>query len=226
MRKALIPAFLLVLGAVVLGSTVFREQLVNAATTPFQNVVVTNTPTNPVPVQQQGTSTVSGTVGLDSGQNTVKFDSNANTVNLDSTDGGRLANIASAVGKLKFDSSGNLETTAQAATPPGAVTQHCLMIAVPSNWDVDNDHQSHTLCTEDFYVTDITAAGMDDNLELDFYYQGNFVLDLNGSSHGGADSYQIDLSHPLHIDQIVGSCGNVSTHCNFNLELLGNSTGN
>ena len=54
----------------------------------------------------------------------------------------------------------------------------------------------------------------------------NFVLDLNGSSHGGADSYQIDLSHPLHIDQIVGSCGNVSTHCNFNLELLGNSTGN
>jgi hypothetical protein len=218
MRKALIPAFLLVLGAVVLGSTAFREQLVNAATTPFQNVVVTNTPTNPVPVQQVGASTtsVSGTVGIDPAKNTV---------NLGSTDGGRLASIANAVGKLKFDSGGNLETTAQAAAP-GAITQHCLMIAVPSNWDVDNDGQSHTLCTDDFYVTDITAAGMDDNLELDFYYQGDLVLDLNGSSHGGADSYQLDLTHPLHVDKVVGGCGNTSTDCDFNLALLGNSTGN
>ena len=30
MRKALIPAFLLVVTAIVLGSTVFREQIVNA----------------------------------------------------------------------------------------------------------------------------------------------------------------------------------------------------
>ena len=50
MRKRLITAFLLVVAAIVLGSTVFREQVVNAATTPFQNVVVTNTSTNPVPV--------------------------------------------------------------------------------------------------------------------------------------------------------------------------------
>lgn len=60
MRKALIPAFLLVLGAVVLGSTLFREQLAQAAT-PFTNVVVGNTSTNPVPVQQQGTASVNVT---------------------------------------------------------------------------------------------------------------------------------------------------------------------
>ncbi|MGH3055844.1 MAG: hypothetical protein ACRDL7_12800, partial [Gaiellaceae bacterium] len=60
MRKALIPAFLLVLGAVVLGSTAFREQLANAMPPgpPPQNVVVANTSTNPVPVQQQGTAAV------------------------------------------------------------------------------------------------------------------------------------------------------------------------
>src|SRR5436309_2520378 len=113
MRKALIPAFLLVVVAIVLGSTVFREQVVSAATTPFQQVVVQNTSTNPVPVTQVGTSTtsVSGTVGIDSSKNTVK---------LDSTDSGHLANIDGAVGKLNFDGSGNLETTAQSASP-GAV---------------------------------------------------------------------------------------------------------
>ena len=82
MRKALIPAFLLVVAAIVLGSTVFREQVVNAATTPFQNVVVTNTSTNPVPVKQIGTSTtsVTGTVGIDPSKNTVKLGSDGNTV--------------------------------------------------------------------------------------------------------------------------------------------------
>ncbi|HEY2740859.1 MAG TPA: hypothetical protein VGI69_01610 [Gaiellaceae bacterium] len=99
MRKALIPAFLLVATAIVLGSTVFREQVVNAATTPFQNVVVTNTSTNPIPVQQVGTSTtsVSGTVGIDPSKNTV---------NLDSTDSGYLANIEGDLGKLNFTAVG------------------------------------------------------------------------------------------------------------------------
>src|SRR4051794_17650054 len=111
MRKALIPAFLLVVAAIVLGSTVFREQVVNAATTPFQNVVVQNTSTNPIPVTQVGTSTtsVTGTVGIDSSKNTVKLDSSGNTVNLDSsgntvnldsTDSGHLANVDNTVSKL------------------------------------------------------------------------------------------------------------------------------
>jgi len=46
-----------VLGAVVLGSTLFREQVARAAS-PFTNVIVGNTSTNPVPVQQQGTASV------------------------------------------------------------------------------------------------------------------------------------------------------------------------
>ena len=190
MRKALIPAFLLVVTAIVLGSTVFREQVVNAATTPFQNVVVQNTNTNPIPVQQVGTSTtsVSGTVGidpskntvkLDSGANTVKLESNENTVNLDSTDSNRLANIENTLGNLKFDSSGELATTAQPASP-GAVTEHCIDGGLTSVWDVPNDSKDHTLCTEAFYVTDIAATGMDDNIGLRSYYQGSLVLDLEG----------------------------------------------
>ena len=60
MRKALLPTFLLVLGAVILGSTVFREQLAEAASL-FTNVIIGNAVSNPVPVQQ-GTAMVAGTV--------------------------------------------------------------------------------------------------------------------------------------------------------------------
>ena len=219
MRKALIPAFLLVLGAVVLGSTVFREQLVNAATTPFQQVVVQNTSTNPVPVQQVGTSTtsVTGTVGINPGQNTVS---------LDSTDSAHLANIENALAQLKFDGSGNLETAS-----PGAVTEQCLdhdnspansIWSLPTNNSIDQ-----TLCSgQDFYLTDVTAGGMDDNLVISFLDGNNQVLDLEGSGiFDGSTSFQMDLTHPVHVTDVKAFCANASSNCNFTLLLLGNSTG-
>ena len=218
MRKRLITAFLLVVAAIVLGSTVFREQIVSAATTPFQNVVVTNTSTNPVPVQQVGTSTtsVSGTVGIDSSKNTV---------NIGSTDSGHLANIDNAVGKLNFDGSGNLETTAQTASP-GAVTEQCTD-GGSSGWDITHNSEDYQLCSsQDFYVTNVTGSGMDDNLAVDFMDNGNTVLELLGSGVNGADSYQLDLTHPIHVDEIDVSCNNASSDCKFSLAVLGNSTGN
>jgi len=227
MRKKLIPAFLLVIAAIVLGSTVFREQIARAATTPFQNVVVQNTNTNPIPVQQVGTSTtsVSGTVGIDPSKNTVKLDSNGNTVNLDSIDATNLANVESDLGNLKFDGSGNLETAAQTASP-GAVTEQCTD-GGSSAWDITHNSEDYALCSnQDFYATDVTASGMDDNMVIDFLYQGNTVLELTGSGARGADSYQLDLTHPIHVDEIDMSCDNASSDCNFSLAVLGNSTGN
>jgi hypothetical protein len=226
MRKALVPAFLLVIAAIVLGSTVFREQVVSAATTPFQNVVVANTSTNPVPVQQVGTSTtsVTGTVGIDPSHNAVKLDSGGNTVNLDSTDATNLANVESQLGRLNFDSNGNLETNAQTASA-GPVTQHCMNGGNGSDWSVPHFVVT-TLCTDDVYATDITGSGMDDALGVDFLYKGDVVLDLDGSSFNGTDSYQLDLTHPLHFDKITAECANTSTSCAFSLAVLGNSTGN
>lgn len=55
-KKALLPTFLLVLAAIILGATLFPEQIVHAAT-PFTNVVVGNTTSNPVPVTVQNTDT-------------------------------------------------------------------------------------------------------------------------------------------------------------------------
>jgi hypothetical protein len=54
MRKALILAVALVLGSTVLGATVLREPIANAAS-PFMNVIIGNDTTNPVPVKEQAT---------------------------------------------------------------------------------------------------------------------------------------------------------------------------
>ena len=59
MRKAIIPALLLVLVSVVLGATVFREQVAHAASN--LNVFVTNDAAHPVPVHEQGTANVNVT---------------------------------------------------------------------------------------------------------------------------------------------------------------------
>ena len=60
MKKTLIPALVLVLGSVILGATVFREQ-VAWATPGIQDVFVTNSTREPVPVHEQGTADVNVT---------------------------------------------------------------------------------------------------------------------------------------------------------------------
>jgi hypothetical protein len=52
MKKAIIPAFLLVLGSTVLGATVLQERLAWAAP-PVPSVFVTNDASNPVPAREQ-----------------------------------------------------------------------------------------------------------------------------------------------------------------------------
>lgn len=52
MKRALIPAFLLLLGSTILGATVLREPLAQAAI-PIASVFVTNDAANPVPVREQ-----------------------------------------------------------------------------------------------------------------------------------------------------------------------------
>jgi hypothetical protein len=228
MRKALIPALLLVVTAIVLGSTVFREQIAHAATTPFQQVLVQNTSTNPVPVAQIGTSTtsVTGTVGIDPSHNTVKLDSGGNTVSLDSTDGTNLAHVESDLGKLKFDSSGNLETTAPQGAAPSVVQQQCSDGGEDSSlWVVDYNSTGDVNCG-DFFVYEITASGMDDNVVVDLEQQGSVVYELRGGNADGTDRYQIDLSHPIEMDSVHVDCKNgFPSMCRFSLALIGNATG-
>jgi hypothetical protein len=52
MRRALVPAFLLLLGSAVLGATVFHEPIASAAGS-VTSVLVSNSKTSPIPVQEQ-----------------------------------------------------------------------------------------------------------------------------------------------------------------------------
>src|SRR5262245_4290063 len=70
MRKALIPAFLLLLGSIVLGATVLREPLAKAAS-PFASVIVGNDPSNPVPVREQNVDANGNLKVHDSGSDTA-----------------------------------------------------------------------------------------------------------------------------------------------------------
>jgi hypothetical protein len=85
MRKALIPAFLLILGALVLSVTVFGEPIAGASI-PFSNVIVGNTTTNPVPVDVQNASLpVTGTVTVGNLPTTQSVSGTVNIGNLPST---------------------------------------------------------------------------------------------------------------------------------------------
>lgn len=71
-------ALLVLLLSTVLGATVLREPIARAAT-PFTNVIVGNTTTNPVPVVQQGTEDVSTPPVTDGGGAVADVaDSNSN----------------------------------------------------------------------------------------------------------------------------------------------------
>jgi hypothetical protein len=59
-RMSVIGALLLVCVGVVLGTTIFRDDIAQA-TGLAQSVTIANTPSNPVPVQQQGTADVNVT---------------------------------------------------------------------------------------------------------------------------------------------------------------------
>lgn len=248
MRKALVPAFLVVMGAVILGSTVFREQLVRAATTPFQDVVVTNTSTNPVPVQQQGTTnvnvtnttlpvheqgtaTVTGTVGLSTAANTVKLDPTGNSVELGATDKGKLdtanthlAAIDTATGKLNFDGSGNLKVA-----PQGSQTVHVDNTPAPmqtlfetDGFTVTNDNAPHTVDSvgATVYADYIEVGGLTGDQQVFFYDGSTPELVLLGSVNKGQDTYVLTPTHPVPFDSIQAVCANASD-CQIGMSISG-----
>src|SRR5690348_10791348 len=118
MRRVIVIVALLGTG-VVLGATGIGGTIADAAT-PFTNVIIGNTSTNPVPVAEQnldngnvrvheeGTATVAGTVALGS----------TDSDNLDAA-ATHLSRIDTAASKLAFDGSGNLKTS-----PQGTQTVH------------------------------------------------------------------------------------------------------
>src|SRR6185503_10131744 len=139
MRRILAVTALLGAG-VLLGTTGLGGTIADAAT-PFTNVIIGNTSTNPVPVTEQnldngnvrvheeGTATVAGTVSLGS--------TDAN--NLDSA-ATHLSRIDSAATKLAFDGGGSLKVA-----PQGTQTVH----VDNSNLHVDGPAPMRTLFADE-----------------------------------------------------------------------------
>lgn len=121
----------------------------------------------------------------------------------------------------------NVTNSSISVTPPGAVSQVCKSNSYVSDslWVVPNDLQPHSICSGDFYVTSITVAGFNSNAaSIEFRYKSTVMLNLLSSPFHGSDSYQLNLTHPLHVDDVEVYCSDVNP-CQFELAMLGNSTG-
>jgi len=233
MNRAIFWAFLLLLGSALLGATVFRDRIAQAA-----GSAMADKPTAPVEeqnldangnirVHEQGTASVTGTLSLSGNANTVKIDPSANTVALSSADrdkldtaNGHLAGIDSATGKLTFDSSGNLRT----ASPEPAAATKLYYAGDGASQYVLNDHNFHTYTfPSSIRASFIYVDGSDDDLEIVFKNGSERTLDLFGSGwpNGGSDSFHLLLNQPIPMDRVQFLCENASSNCAFVFDVIG-----
>lgn len=240
-RRSIIGALLLIAVGVVLGATVFRDEIAQAAgLAGSAPVTVTNTPDQAVPtreqntdgngnikVHEQGTASVSGTVGVSPSANTVKLDPAANTVNLGTTDSDKLgaadshlSSIDAATGQLRFDGGGNLKVAAQ-----GTQTVHVDNTSLPTagptpmqalffndGFTVANDNQPHEVVSfkVPLYADLISVGGMTGDQLLVFQQGTTPTLFLMGSANKGQESYLLNLTHPVVFDNVQAYCANAS----------------
>src|SRR5690349_8244493 len=201
MRKAIIAATLLVLGSAVLGATVLREPFA-AAATPFENVIIGNDNSHPVPV--------TGTFGISTTNNTVNLGT-ADHTDLDSANT-HLANIDSQTGKLKFDGDGNLQTT---GSLPPAATGSCW-----DRFDIEAGHSAFFSCNMTTAST-VLVGGADDSVSIAIMNSGSTVLELFGGGNDGNDQWQVPLTRPLPVNGIRVQCDNFVEDCKLFVEVTG-----
>jgi hypothetical protein len=229
MRRILVIAALLGVG-VLLGATGLGGTIADAAT-PFTNVIIGNTSTNPVPVTEQnldsgnvrvheeGTATVAGTVSLGS----------ADSNNLDAA-ATNLSRIDAAASKLAFDGSGNLKVSSQ-GTQTVHVDNTSLAVSGPAPMQslfadegisVTNDNATHTIDSHNATLyADFVALGGLEGTSAVFFMNGTTPdLVLDGPVGHGQDSYVLNLTHPVPYDSIQVFCSN-PTPCKLGLTVSG-----
>jgi hypothetical protein len=187
MRKALIPAFLLLLGALVLSVTVFGEPIAGASI-PFSNVIVGNTPTNPVPVDVQNTD----------GAGNLKVHEQGTALT-------REQNL---------DLNGNIKVHEQ-GTANVNVTNSSLTVAPLTpvtnggNADLVGAGNSASIGSQTATALAIhLGPGVD---EVDFTEGANIVAAFLGPHEAGNSDIVLSLARPITFDHII--CIGPSDHC-------------
>lgn len=202
--SALVAAILLATGA---GSAVAAQ---------ISSVFITNTPANPVPVQatgilpvhEQGTATVTGSVGLASAGNTVKTDPANNGVREQNLD---------ASGNIKVHEQGT-PTVNLGATEPATRTQRQLLSAstgfatqafVTGGGSVNT---SFVLVEESANTVDFELLN-GSRLELE-------LLGPRQADFGGQADWIIPLPQPVPVDEFRVVCDTTGP-CNATVTIVG-----
>ncbi len=180
------------------------------AITPFQQVVVVNAPTNPIPV----TGTVTGTVNVGNFPATQSVSGTVNvgnfpatqsvsgTVDLGTTDSGHLANIDTAAGKLSFDGSGNLKTASTPAAPALATKFWTDFVLAQGNGSTTTN-LGQTINATSIVLN--AVVGPDDLNGVFFELNGERRLALFGN---GAGDVVVPLPLAIPINQVTILCSN------------------
>jgi hypothetical protein len=172
------------------------------AVTPFQQVVVVNTPASPVPVTITNSSLQVGAVKIDPTGNTVKLDPSNNTVNLGTTDSGHLANIDTATGKLNFDGSGNLKTASTPAAAAVATKFKDDFLAADASQTSTMD-LGGTINATSIVIHSFGDSGVDGVNGLAFMLNGTDRLTL----FGGPGDVVVPLPMAIPINSVRLRCG-------------------
>jgi len=226
-RRAIFWAFLLLLASILLGATVFRDQIANA--TGSAPVTETNIDSNGfIRVHEQGTANVSGTFGISSSANTVSLSADDRAkVDLENQ---HLANIDAQTAKLNFDGDGNLKTS-----PQGTQTVHVdntsLTTAPPAaanfeySQQVDMDAGSSRTYSfsANVHVSLVVLSGVDDTVDVGFRNGTSGSLILRGSGEDGADQYDLPLTQPIPVNNVFAHCGNTFEDCKFFFMVVGST---
>lgn len=186
-RPSMIASVLLICLGVILGTTVFRDDIARAAgMAGSAPVLVVNTPAQPVPVI--------GTVNLGTTGNTHLADIDTQTAGIDEQ-----------TEKLTFDADGNLKTTPQGLPPAaGGTCWRRFTVAAGEGAFMD--------CT-DLDASLLFVGGADDEVRITFWDGGVGRMVLFGSGSDGSAQWQLPLSQPLHITGFGVECTNEVQDC-------------
>lgn len=183
------------------------------------SVGISNTNANPVPVSIQGQLT--GIVGvINTNDNPVPVSiQNTATVRLDTDAKGQLNNIASAMNKLSFDSSGSLKTTSGGAgggaAGPVASKGFSFYDGLKGNQDQNYDVTINGITTT-INVSLVTVKAPE---VVDIQFLGPGIeFDVSGNERGTNEVFALPQQVP--INRFHVSCTGVNG-CIFKINLVG-----
>jgi hypothetical protein len=250
MARSLALALVFLIGSIALGATVFREQIASATgvATPTVPVAEQNLDTHGlgIRVHEQGTANVNVTnpslqisglpsVKLDPTGNTVKLDPANSAVSLGTTDGGHLAGIDQATGKLSFDGAGSLKTAPQGTQNVNITGGSLSATPAVANWDQVVNVDLRAQETDEFRLLDASGRGATVDVAMMYIEPEGSIrvfatLPASGDFTGpnfdlvqllGGDNDLLTFNEPIPMTSINVGCKLLNDPCQATISMVG-----